>query len=140
MRSGDGKRLARSFNLQGMSITKADFQEAVDCVFEEFADFIVRDSNIVLPAKNYDPATGAPTGSETLYPISEIIFVDYELSRIDGQIIRRLDKQALFRISEISVEVTDKMILRLASGEEWDIVEAVRDPADALYELQCRRP
>ena len=80
------------------------------------------------------------TNGETVYPVEEIIFVDYELSRIDGQIIRRLDKNALFRASEIDVEITEQMIMRFSDGDEWDIVNIIIDPANAMYDIQCRRP
>lgn len=121
-----------------MSLTQC-LQSAVDCVFDTFSEFAVT-GVFVLPANVYDPVTGTTSGDETDYPITEIIFIDYELSRIDGQIIRRLDKQALFKVSEISVPVTDNMILRLSGGDEWDVINVVKDPSNILYEVQCRRP
>lgn len=111
----------------------------VDTAFELCAQIVVS-GDIVQPAQGYDATTGDKTGSETTYPIDEIILIDYELSRVDGQIIRDLDKMALLRVSEISVAVTDQMILRLSGGDEWDILKVIKDPSNTLYELQCRRP
>lgn len=115
------------------------FGKAVDCIFKTFKDFITT-GTIVQPKQGYDPATGQPTGSETTYPISELIFTKYKLSRIDGQIIRALDRNAIFRVSELAVAVTDKMILRLVDGSEWDIISIDKDAAYKTYNLQTRRP
>ncbi len=112
--------------------------DTVDIVFNAFTQFIVT-GNIVEFDGNYNPTTG-DTGGETLYPIAEIIFIDYEENKIDGQIIRSLDKKALFRVAEISIEITTEMILRLTGGDEWKIINIVKDPSNTLYELQSRRP
>ena len=115
------------------------FSKATDCVFKIFSEFIVT-GTVFLPPQGYDPLTGAATGSETLYPVAEIIFIDYEESDIDGQIIRALDKKAIFRVSEVSVTITTQMKLRTASGDDWDIINVDKDPANQNYELQTRRP
>jgi len=114
------------------------FIKTVDAVFKTFSDFIVS-GDVVLPASGYNTVTGQTTGTETVYPIAEIIFIDYELSKIDGQIIRKLDKNALFRVSEITPAVTDEMLLRVDSVD-WDIINIEKYPSDVLYNIQVRRP
>ena len=57
-----------------MTNLKEAFSKIADGIFKIFKSFVVTGGNIVLPAQGYDPSTGDVTGSETLYPISEIIF------------------------------------------------------------------
>ena len=118
---------------------KKCFVKAVGSIFKTFSEFIVT-GDVVQPASGYDAASGDKTGTETVYPISEIIFVDYKQSRIDGQIIRDLDKEAIFRVSELAVTPTAEMILRLSGGDEWDIIRVKKDPSETIYQIQCRRP
>lgn len=110
----------------------------VDRAFK-ILESIVVSGTVVDPPGSYDPVTGSTTGSETLYPVAEIILLDYQLKQVDGDIIRKLDKQALFRVSEVPVEITEDMVLRLTGGD-WDILDIKKDPANTLYELQIRRP
>lgn len=114
-------------------------ERGVNKAFEVLNQLAVS-GTVIQPANVYDPNTGGMTDSETLYPISEILQIDYEVNKIDGQIIRRKDKRALFRVSEISVNLTNEMILRFSGSDEWDIIDVAVEPSGTLYELQIRRP
>ena len=112
---------------------------SVGTLFRALQQLVVS-GTIVEMANEYDPATGGYTDSEITYAISEILKYDYEDKQIDNDVIRKLDQQAVFRISEISGELTTEMKLRLTDGSEWDVINFKRDPSDTVYFLQIRRP
>ncbi len=117
---------------------KEVFTSSVDCIFQVFESLTVSADIIVVPSV-YDPASGAVSGSEVVNEVKEVIFTEYERKRIDGQVIREFDRMALFRQSEITIEITTEMNLRL-SGEDWNIKNIQLDPSTSLYELQVRKP
>lgn len=110
----------------------------VDTAFRLLKQLVVT-GVLVEPDGDYDTATGGPAGSETTHAVSEIILTDYERSDIDGKIIREFDRIALFRASEVPVEITGEMLLRV-SGADWDIIHVNLEPSGTLYELQIRKP
>ena len=120
-----------------MSVTEI-VRDGIDCVFETFSEIIVT-ANIVEVLDTYDPSTGILSGSETTHVITEVIFTDYERRRVDGQVIRAFDKMAIFRATDITVEITTEMVLTLA-GKTWNIKNIILDATTSLYELQCRKP
>ena len=120
-----------------MSVTEI-VRDGIDCVFESFKELVVT-ADIVEVLDTYDPTTGVLSGSETTHTIDEVIFTNYERRRVDGQVIRSFDKLAIFRATDITVEITTEMVLTLA-GKTWNIKNIDLDPSSSLYELQCRKP
>jgi len=114
-------------------------QKGINTAFRVFKDILVS-SEIVVKANSYNPVTGGFTDSETLYPVSEIICCGYDSSRIDGDIIRDKDKEAVLKVSEVPVEITNEMKIRFTGGGEWDILHVEIDPSSTVYFLQLRRP
>jgi hypothetical protein len=110
----------------------------VDTVFRVLKNMLVSGS-VLTPANDYNPVTGGfdDTGTQTV--VSEILLHGYDKSRIDGDIIREFDQEAIFRVSELGFELTNDRKL-IIGGVTWDIVNIDRDPSETVYFLQIRRP
>jgi len=113
-------------------------ENGVDITFRVLKNMLISGS-VLVPATDYDPATGGFNDSGTLTAISEILLHDYDKARIDGDVIRRFDKEAIFRASEVGFELTNDMKLVITS-DTWDIINIDLEPSGVVYFIQIRRP
>lgn len=106
-----------------------------------FSDFFQSYTFTMNSSATYDPLTGQYSNSGTPYDIS-CCRLDYKSNQFDGQRILIGDRKLISR-----VDVWDNLGLvpRVNSGsvnidgEEYQIIDIMKDAADALYTLQCRR-
>ena len=88
----------------------------------------------------YNPATGAYTSTDTTYSGLKFLFEDYAVMEIDDQNILSTDMKAT--IPQLNLTPTPKKqdTITDADSVAWDVVGIGKDPADALWVFQVRKP
>lgn len=121
-----------------MTTSKQEFVEAVDEIFEEFAEFIVNVS--FSTDSSYDPVEGANSGGSSFS--IESIPMEYEVHQIDGEKIRSGDRNLVSKVSSWVSESREPNVNEMTctfDSSVWNIISFIKDPADAGYFLQVRR-
>ncbi len=87
----------------------------------------------------YDPATGtsAETGGSDLSV--SVLLTDFEAEEIDGKVILKTDQNLLIPVLSLSVtpKKDDTVVI---DSVEWQVQDWKTDPAEALWEIQIRKP
>lgn len=89
---------------------------------------------------SYDVSTGTVAPTFTSVEGISIILSEFAFEVIDGETIQPEDQKAMIAARTIST-VTPKPKDRITkSGETWEVVKAMTDPAEAAWVLHIRRP
>ncbi len=87
----------------------------------------------------YNTSTGAMTETGGQDLSVSVMFTNYEQEEIDGDVILTTDQKALIPTLNLSVtpKITDTII---AGSETWQVQGKKTDPAEAMWEIQLRKP
>ncbi len=121
-----------------MSLKEAFQNAAVTALnaFSSLSESVTYNSKTDTSA-SYDPTTGIVSDPYVSYAGVEMIFLEYEATKIDNVTILTTDQQAMIAQSELTpTPKRGDTIIR--SSEKWDVVSVTKDPADALWILQVR--
>lgn len=89
---------------------------------------------------SYNASTDTQTATYTTTAVT-VIFTNFSIREIDGQMVKPEDKKALLPSTSLaSAPTANDRITTDASANVWQVVGIRSDPADALYTLQVRRP
>ena len=121
-----------------MAVTKQQFKDlAQRLAGDTFADFFPL-RTFTAPATNYDPITGAETGGATEQV--NCVRMDYNESQFDGQAIQRNDFKLLARVDAFStVDPSVDGVTVDVDGVECQVVQVMKDAANAMYTMQVRK-
>lgn len=86
----------------------------------------------------YDPVTDIITDPHTDYSVSAIPS-GYDSNEVDGVVILDTDEKLKILVSALAVSPA-KGDLIFRSSVRWEIIGIHKDPADAVWTLQIRRP
>jgi hypothetical protein len=91
----------------------------------------------------YTPSTNTVTDRYTDYTVN-MIFESYISREIDNRTVLATDQKALIPVDNLTPtpKINDEVIVDKGETTEvnWDIVHIHKDPADALYTFQIRKP
>jgi len=89
----------------------------------------------------YNASTGAVTATFTTVAGVTLVFDEFRIVEIDGQAVKPNDKKALIPATSLGSVVPAAEDRIITNGSVvWEVVGVRTDPADALYELQIRKP
>jgi len=86
----------------------------------------------------YTPGTNAVSDAYTDYEI-DIVREDYRSREIDNRLVLVTDIKAIIPVDNMTVtpKINDVIVIDEVT---WEVVDIHKDPADALYTFQLRRP
>lgn len=119
---------------------KAAFQKAAEKAFAAAGDLR---TTVTYRSKNsgsatYTPSTGAVSDSYSSYTI-KVILADYTITERDGKTVLSTDRKAIIPVSKLTPTPKTNDII-VIDDVSWDVVGYKKDPADALYTIQIRKP
>ena len=88
---------------------------------------------------SFNPSTGVITDPYTDYTDIKFIFLKYESREIDGKSILKNDMKGIIPVLNLTPtpKRDDQIIL---NSVLWNVIAYEKDPADALWEIQFRKP
>lgn len=121
-----------------MAVTPQQFKDlATRLTTDTFGAFFV-ERTFTAPAGGYDPITGTstPGASESVPTYRQ----DYDERQFDGQAIQRGDFKLLARVDEFTtVDPSVDGVTVDVDGVTCQIVQVMKDGADAMYTMQVRK-
>jgi hypothetical protein len=119
---------------------KEAFRNAAAAAFAAADD--IKESAVLRSKTNsnpeYDPATDTVSDAYTDYTVN-IIPSGYNSREVDGQTILATDEKAKILVADLTVDPkrNDQLV---RDSVVWEVENVHKDPADAVWTLQIRRP
>ena len=118
---------------------QATIQNAVKSIFTAVGDIAKTATYTINPNSSYNPVTGAVTTTGTAQTIS-VIRDEYQSNEIDGQSILNTDVRFLTPVVDFTGTPTTNDTITI-DGVTYNVVGMPeKDPADAMYVIQARKP
>lgn len=117
---------------------KDTFKNVADTVFDVFSSIATTATFISAGIERYDPTTGATTATDLAYVVT-VIFMEYNSVEKNNQYVLNTDQKAMIPVDYLTP--TPKMDDHfLFGGVELQIVDILKDAAEAMYTFQVRTP
>jgi archaellum component FlaF (FlaF/FlaG flagellin family) len=88
--------------------------------------------------QEYSPTTGVVDALSLKHSGVDALFTEYSAREIDGSVIKPKDNKVLIPGNEVTFTPKQGDMIERASSEVWRVVNVEIDPAEALWQLQCR--
>lgn len=115
-------------------------QKATQAAVAAVGDIAASATYCSFASASYNASAGTNVATFTSTAGVSVVFNDFRLDQVDGQVVLSEDKQAMIpalALPGVVPTTADKLV---SDGATWNVQRVQTDPADALWILQVRRP
>lgn len=120
---------------------QAAFQRAAQTAIKAFGDVPVSTNYHAYVTATVAVTTGAQTVTYSTVAGVKVVFTDFKIGQVDGEMVKPEDKIALIAgldLPGVTPGVNDQ--ITHDASTTWQVQRVMLDAAGALYKLQVRRP